>query len=83
MRTHTGGLADRFIHGRFAAVGSGSFPFDSSIHIREQTDKRQLREIRYGVDFGWVNPSAIVAVAYDYDGRVWVLGRVLQESGVS
>jgi phage terminase large subunit len=54
-------------------VGTGSFPFDSSIHIRENPDKRLFREIRNGVDFGWTNPSAIVVVAYDYDGRVWVL----------
>ncbi len=73
VRTHHGGLADRFIFGRFAAVGSGSFPFDSSVHVRELLDRRLIREVRYGVDFGWVNPSAIIVIAYDYDGRVWAL----------
>ena len=70
---HPGGLAERFIFGRFATMGGGSFPFDSSVHVRESLDKTLLKEIRYGVDFGWTNPSAIIASGYDYDGRVWVL----------
>ncbi len=73
VQSHTGGLAERFIYGRFANVGTGSFPFDSTLHVRELVDRRLIREIRFGVDFGWVNPSAIVVIAYDYDGRVWVL----------
>jgi phage terminase large subunit len=72
VRTHTGGLADRFIWGRFAAVGGGSFPFDQTVHVRE-TQLDQIRKVRVGVDFGWTNPSAIIVVGYDGDGRVWVL----------
>ena len=41
--------------------------------MKEQFDKRLFRDVRDGVDFGWTNPSAIVVLAYDYDGRVWVL----------
>ena len=37
-----------------------------------------MKEIRYGVDFGWTNPTAIVALGYDSDGRVWVLDEVYQ-----
>jgi hypothetical protein len=48
------------------------FPFDTSVHVRDQSDKRLFRDVRYGVDFGWTNQSAIVVLAYDYDGRVWV-----------
>jgi hypothetical protein len=77
VRTHTGGLADRFIYGRFAVVGVGSFGFDATMHVRE-IDLGLLREIRYGVDFGWTNPTAIVALGYDGDGRVWVLDEVYQ-----
>jgi hypothetical protein len=73
LRTHTGGLAERFVYGRFANVGAGSFPFDTSVHVRECPDKKLLKEIRYGVDFGWSNPSAIVCIGYDYDDRVYVL----------
>ena len=70
---HKGNLAERFVYGRFANISSGTFPFDSTVHVRNDPDVRLLREIRYGVDFGWTNPSAIIVVAYDYDGRVWVL----------
>ena len=72
VQSHTGGLAERFIYGRFANVGTGSFPFDSSIHVREHSDVKSLK-IRYGVDFGWTNPSAIVVIGVDGDDRVWVL----------
>ncbi len=68
VRTHHGGLADRFIYGRFAAVASGTLPFDVSKHVRE-IDKNLIEQMRYGVDFGWSNPSAIMANAFDHDGR--------------
>jgi len=32
-RRHSGGLADRFIYGRFAHVAAGSLAFDFSIHV--------------------------------------------------
>ena len=51
VQSHTGGLAERFIYGRFANVGAGSFPFDSAIHVREHPDPKALK-IRYGVAFG-------------------------------
>jgi hypothetical protein len=69
VKTHTGGLADRFIYGRFATVSSGSFPFDTTKHIKELPDKSLIEKVRYGVDFGWSNPSAIIANAFDPDGR--------------
>ena len=72
VRTHTGGLADRFIYGRFAAVGAGSIPFDTTKHVRE-LDKSLINEMRYGVDFGWSAPSAIVANAFDPDRRGYVV----------
>lgn len=77
VRTHTGGFADRFLYGRFAVVGVGSFGFDATIHVRE-IDLGLLKEIRYGVDFGWTNPTAIVAIGYDGDGRTWALDEVYQ-----
>jgi hypothetical protein len=72
VRTHTGGLADRFVYGRFATVAAGTLPFDSSIHVRE-IDKTLISKMRYGVDFGWTNPSAIIANGFDNDGRGWVV----------
>ena len=71
-RTHSGGLADRFIYGRFATVGAGSIPFDTTKHVRE-LDKSLINEMRYGVDFGWSAPSAIVANAFDPDRRGYVV----------
>jgi len=73
VRTHSGGLADRFIYGRFATVGSGSIPFDSAKHVRELQDRSLISYVRYGVDFGWSNPSAIIANAFDPDGRGYVV----------
>jgi hypothetical protein len=73
VRTHTGGFYERFVHGRFATFGAGSFQFDTAEHVRELSDKQLVREVRFGIDFGWTEPTAVVVVAYDGDGRVWVL----------
>jgi hypothetical protein len=81
-RTHSGGLADRFIYGRFATVASGSFPFDTTKHVKELSDKGLINKLRYGVDFGWSNPSAIVANAFDPDGRGYVVDE-FYKSGTS
>jgi hypothetical protein len=77
VRTHTGGFADRFVYGRFAAVGGGSFAFDSSVNVAEPR-LENLREIRYGLDFGWTNPTALVATGIDGDGRVYVLDELYE-----
>jgi hypothetical protein len=82
VRTHHGGLADRFIYGRFATVASGSFSFDTTKHVRELSDKGLIDKVRYGVDFGWSNPSAIVANAFDPDGRGYVVDE-FYKSGTS
>jgi len=76
-RTHTGGLYDRFVLGIFAAVGSGSFEFDYSIHV-QGFKPPELRNIVFGVDFGWTNPSAIVAIALDGDNRAYVVDEFYQ-----
>ncbi len=74
----TQGLAERFIYGRFANVAAGSFLFDSTVHVLDTTPT-QFREIRYGIDFGWTNPSAIVAVGFDGDDRSYVLDEFYQK----
>jgi hypothetical protein len=70
---HKDGLAERFIYGRFATVGGGTFQFDSSVHVQDIPDRTLLKEIRYGIDFGWSNPSAIICVGYDNDDKVYAL----------
>jgi phage terminase large subunit len=78
VRSHTGSLAKRFIEGKFAPAGTGSFDYDSQIHEVENTDRIHFNKIIYGVDFGWTNPSAIVAVGFDGDGRAYVLDEFYQ-----
>jgi phage terminase large subunit-like protein len=38
IRAHTGGLAEQFIYGRFAMVEMGSFAFDYTVHVVQDTD---------------------------------------------
>ncbi len=76
--SHHGSLAKRFIEGRFAPAGTGSFNFDSTIHELKTVDKTMIRQVVYGVDFGWTNPSAIVAVGFDGDGRAYILDEFYQ-----
>lgn len=71
-RAHTGALAERFIHGRFVPAGMGTFSFDYTLHVVDSLPER-FKEVAYGVDWGWTNPSAIVAVGFDGDGRAYVL----------
>jgi phage terminase large subunit len=71
-RIHTGSYAERFIYGRFAAVGMGCFPFDVTVHVPDVLPT-QFSFMRYGLDFGWTNPSALIAVGFDSDGRAYAL----------
>lgn len=77
LRTHTGGLRDRFVYGRFAAVGGGSIPFDSSIHVRDQ-DHRELHSLTVGLDFGWTNPTAAILTGLDNDDRGYALDEIYE-----
>jgi len=77
-QSHTGGNAERFIFGRFANVGAGTIPFDSTIHELTTVDMKRIKEVIYGVDFGWTNPSAIICVGFDGDGRAYVLDEYYQ-----
>lgn len=70
---HTGGLAERFLYGRFADVDAGSFAFEYQKHVIQNVEKANLRRVFYGVDWGWTNPSAVVALGFDGDGRLYVL----------
>lgn len=78
VASHHGSLAKRFIEGRFAPAGMGSFDYDSQIHELKTIQKETLRDVIYGVDFGWTNPSAIVAVGFDGDDRAYILDEFYQ-----
>lgn len=77
--SHHGSLAKRFIEGLFAPAGTGSFEFDSTIHeLPNLLNREILRDVIYGVDFGWTNPSAIIAIGFDNDDRAYVLDEFYQ-----
>jgi len=74
-RAHTGGLYKRFVEGLFADVGAGSFDFDYSVHVQGFV-LPDIRRVVYGVDFGWTNPSAVVVIVFDGDGRAFIIDEV-------
>ena len=76
--SHHGNLAKRFIEGKFAPAGTGSFDFDSTIHEIKTIPKEKIRTVVYGVDFGWTNPSAIIAVGFDGDDRAYIIDEFYQ-----
>jgi len=78
-RSHSGGLYDRFVLGQFANVAGGAFEFDYAVHVQGYTelfDRENMRRWAYGVDFGWVSPSAILVLGFDGDGRAFVVDEV-------
>lgn len=78
LATHHGSLAKRFVEGLFAPAGMGSFDYDSTVHELKEIDMGIIQTIIYGVDFGWTNPSAIVAVGFDSDDRAYILDEFYQ-----
>jgi hypothetical protein len=78
VASHHGSLAKRFIDGKFAPAGTGSFNFDSTIHEIKTVDMNRIRTVVYGVDFGWTNPSCIVAIGFDNDNRAYILDEFYQ-----
>jgi phage terminase large subunit len=78
LATHHGSLAKRFIDGLFAPAGIGSFDYDSQKHEFTTIRKDLIKDVVYGVDFGWTNPSAIIAVGFDGDNRAYILDEFYQ-----
>jgi len=73
VRRHTGTYAKAFIYGLFTELGFGSFAYDGTIHKLDNIDMNCIKEVNYGVDFGWTNETAIVAIGYDGDDRAYIL----------
>ena len=72
-RAHTGCLYSRFVDGFFATTEGLTFNFDYSLHVQGYREPLSRdRRVEYGVDFGWTNPTAIVVVLFDNDGRAFV-----------
>lgn len=73
------GLYNRFVLGLFAAVAAGTFDFDSSKHVVQQTPQKETyKTVVGGIDWGWSNPSCVLAIGLDYDGRAYVLEEFYQ-----
>jgi len=77
-RKHVGSYAEAFIYGRFTKVGFGSFAFDVTKHELDKIDMSIIQHVGFGVDFGWTEPLAIVAVGYDGDFRAYILDEFYQ-----
>jgi len=77
-RAHSGGMYERFVKGKFAPVALGSFEFDYTVHVLGHVEPERIKHVVYGVDFGWTNPSAIICVGFDGDGRAYVLDEFYQ-----
>ena len=72
-----GPLRDRYILGKFVDMSGGVFAFVYSVHVDGFWAPDEFsRQMIYGADFGWVSPSAIVAIASDGDGRAFVVDEV-------
>jgi len=54
------------------------FPPESLIERREQGKRAVFGDVSYGVDFGWVDETAILAVMFDGDRRAFVLDEVYE-----
>jgi len=72
-RSHTGALGERFLYGLFTELGAGSYPFNSKTHVLRDIDKNMIKDVVYGVDFGWTNPSCVVVIGFDGDRRAYIL----------
>jgi hypothetical protein len=74
------GLYERFINGIFAQVGAGVYAFDSTIHLTENIPVKRFhfKRMIYGVDFGWSQASAIIAIWVDRDNRAYIVDEFYQ-----
>lgn len=77
IREHTGGLYQRFVLGLFADVGTGSFQYEYGIHTMGYSPPIRPT-VYYGVDLGWTNPSAVIAVGFDSDRRAYAMDEVYE-----
>lgn len=69
---YTGVFARQEIEGMFVGHEGLVYPeFNREIHVID-TSKIKLKEFVIGVDFGFTNPSAVVKIGFDYDGRVYI-----------
>jgi phage terminase large subunit-like protein len=76
-REHSGALYKRFVEGLFAGDIEATFAFDYAEHVAKYA-LPQFGDIVYGVDFGWTDPTCIVAVMFDNDRRAFVVDEMYE-----
>jgi phage terminase large subunit len=70
---YSGQFARQEIFGLFVGFEGCVYPdFNRAVHVID-TSQVKMEAIIAGVDFGFTNPSVILKIGLDYDGRVYVL----------
>lgn len=65
---------ERYALGKWGAFGGKRFKvWDPQLHVCEPVRIDPGWEIIEGIDYGWDNPTAVVWVAIDYEGRWYVV----------
>jgi phage terminase large subunit len=73
LEEYTGVFARQEIYGQFVGFEGCVYPeFNRAIHVID-TSQHKFEAILAGVDFGFTNPSVILKIGIDYDGRLYVL----------
>jgi len=76
----TGRFAQQELEAQFVGFDNLVYPeFDASIHVWPRpVELSRFREVVGGIDFGYTNPTAMLAVGVDGDGRLWVLDEIYE-----
>jgi len=70
---YTGVFAKQEIYGLFVGFEGSVYPeFNRVTHVIDTTEIK-FEAIIAGVDFGFTNPSVILKIGIDYDGRLYVI----------
>lgn len=73
LEEYSGVFARQEIYGQFVGFEGCVYPeFNRTIHVID-TSQYKFEAIVAGVDFGFSNPSVILKIGIDYDGRIFVL----------
>ena len=76
---YVGIFAKQELEGEFVGLEGVVYPaFSRNTHIIDTKDI-EIKEHKYGVDFGFSNPSVIIDIGFDYDGRAYILKEFYQK----
>ena len=76
--SYTGVFAKQEIYGEFVAPeGLVYMNFNRRIHVTDCQSK-EFKDVFYGIDWGYTNPSVILAIGIDADNRIHVIDEFCQ-----